>query len=177
MAIVIGIAWLLCAGGVPTSTSADEPGPGHGSFRLRDTVYSFSAVRCELGEDPDPSGYVYELYALARGRERGRPFFIELERGRRNAQRQATIRFYWAELPNGWRHGGLRPAGDNIERLDSIRKANGFESMSRWGLLPDQLVAEGQRIRTVGPVRFLRLRRGTADADAGVGEVSLTCSP
>jgi len=150
--------------------------PGHGTLAVGETQFPFRVVRCELNDTPDASGYVYELYALARGRVGNDPFFVEVERGRRGSQQQAAIHFYWTDLPTGWWHGGLSPGGEHIDELDRVRRAGGYESMSRWGLFPDQLLARGRRVYTVGSVRFLRMRDGNADANAGFGTLSLTCS-
>lgn len=178
-----GAALLTCSilvafgiGAAPSGSAEPTVEPGRGALDIGDSHFQLRVVRCDLRDAPMPSGYVYELYALARGHAEDRPFFLEVERGRRGTDQQAAIRFYWTDLPTGWWHGGLGPGDAQLEELDRVRRASGFESVSRWGLFPDQLIARGRRVLTVGSVRFLRLRDGAADANAGAGRLSLDCS-
>lgn len=164
---------MFCA--AADSSAAQDGRVGRGRFDLSDGSYDFSVVRCDLRDVPDATGYTYEIYVLGRGTVGRRPFFIELERGRRGGDPQAAIRFYWTSLPENWWHGGLKADASDASVIDRVHRADGFESVSRWGLLPEQLVATDRKVSTHGPVRFLRLKGGTADAQAGVGELSLTC--
>lgn len=164
---------MICAAAGSSAVQAKEA--GRGRFDLSDASYDFSVVQCDLEDVPDATGYTYEIYVLGRGVMGRRPFFIELERGRRGGDPQAAIRFYWTSLPQGWWHGGLKADASDASVLDRVHRADGFESVSRWGLLPEQLVVTNNEVSTHGPIRFLRLKGGTADAQAGVGEISLTC--
>ncbi len=168
------VATLLAAG---MRLAAAGPPPGTGFFQAGEERYVLQIVGCEIGEVHGPSGYTWEIWLLGKGRHEGRDFFVELERGKRDGVGQASLRLHWTELPAGWYHGGPADSEQGVEEYVRVRMADGLEAQSRWGLLPEQVVVDGARIRVAGPVRLLRLRQGRGDDFVSAGAFEAVCAP
>ena len=166
--LLLAAGWCLAAAGQP---------PGMGVVQAGEERYLFQVVGCEIGEVRGPSGYTWEIWLLGKGRHEGRDFFVELERGKRDGVGQASLRLHWTALPTGWYHGGPAASERRVEEDVRVRMADGLEALSRWGLLPEQVVVEGSRIRVAGPVRLLRLRQGRGDEFVSPGALEAVCVP
>ncbi len=160
---ILGMTLVVCVLGAVWCPAAEGPEVGMGWLQAGANRYVFRVVGCEIGQVRGSSGYTWEIWLLGEGRHEGRAFFIELERGNRDGVGQASLRLHWTALPTGWYHGGPAASGPRVEEDVRVRNADGLEAVSRWGLLPEQVVVDSSRIRVVGPVRLLRLRQGRAD--------------
>ena len=166
--LLLAAGWCLAARG---------PEPGTGLFQVGEERYLFQVVGCEIGEVRGPSGYTWEIWLLGKGRHEGRDFFVELERGSHDGVGQASLRLHWTALPVGWYHGGPAASERRVEEDVRVRMADGLEALSRWGLLPEQVVVDGSRVRVAGPVRLLRLRQGRGDDFVSPGALEAVCVP
>jgi len=168
-------ALAVLAAGAGISGMGGEPEPGTGWLQSGGQQYTFRVVACELEPRRSSSGYVWEVWLLGEGEHRGRKFFVELERGRRNGEGQASLRLLWMALPAGWYHGAPPEGRTGVEDGIRARTADGLEATGALGLLSEQVVAEGGRVRVTGPVRLLRLKGGRADAFVEPGALEALC--
>lgn len=150
---------------------------GSGSLTIDGREYPFSVADCHFGERSLSSGWIQEVYVLGAGEIDGRPYFVEVKRGRdarKKRVKTAAINLNFAPLPALYAHE-MPTTTPVLQMMEKIQRIDALRSMGVTAVAYDDLSLEGGRLTTTRPVAFMRLSDGGLEGPAGDGTLEVEC--
>lgn len=177
---------------VPEAEATRAAGPGAAAgYQIRDfeplgtgrlvvsgLEYPFSVAECHLEDRELSSGWIQDVYVLGAGELDGRPFFVEVKRGRdprKKRVKTASITLHFTPLPALYAHEmPTQPAV--LEMLEKVQGVDSLRSMGPGAVAYDDLVVSGSTVATDREVSFMSFAGGGLEGPAGKGTLELTCA-
>lgn len=150
---------------------------GSGTLTIDGRDYPFSVAGCHFGERTLSNDWIQEIYVLGAGQIDGRPYFVEIKRGRdaqKKRVRTAAINLNFTPLPALYAHE-MPITTPVLQMMEKIQQIDAYRSMGVSAVAYDDLSIEGGRLTTTRPVAFMRFTDGGLDGPAGEGTLEVEC--